>query len=106
MARAMVKIRQRLDYLDLIIEVRDARAPFSSANPMLEELNSRKDRIVIFNKLDLADPHMNSLLAKYCVDHSGWRTAYMPFTSNTHDSVVALLKLVRGTWQRAVQRAC
>lgn len=42
--------------MDVIIEVRDARIPFSSANPILETIGrDAGKRIVVFNKTDLAD---------------------------------------------------
>jgi len=55
MAKATRLIREQLKDIDMILEVRDARIPFSSANPSLEEMAKTKKRIVIFNKADLAD---------------------------------------------------
>lgn len=40
----------------MVLEVRDARIPFSSANPELEALVRHKRRLVVLNKADLAAP--------------------------------------------------
>jgi len=39
---------------DLVVEVRDARAPLSTANPLLKELAPTKPRLLLLNKADLA----------------------------------------------------
>ncbi|KMZ57315.1 Ribosome biogenesis GTPase A [Zostera marina] len=51
-------IRERLKLADLVIEVRDARIPLSSANEDLQNVLSHKRRIIALNKKDLANPNM------------------------------------------------
>lgn len=100
MARAVERIKKRLEGLDLIVEVRDARAPFSSANPMLEELCQRKDRIVLFNKLDLADPAANSRLSSYCRSSETidgpYKTEYLMMTTKQDPKLKLLLRRIKG----------
>lgn len=55
MHKAGKEIKQALPKVDLVIEVLDARIPFSSENPMLASLRGDKPCIKIFNKSDLAD---------------------------------------------------
>ena len=57
MAQAMRKLGERLKIVDLVIEVVDARLPRSSANPQLDRIAARKQRIVVLGREDLADPH-------------------------------------------------
>lgn len=45
-----------LPEVDLIIEMLDARLPFSSANPLLAKLGEHLPRVKILSKSDLADP--------------------------------------------------
>lgn len=45
---------EKLSVCHVVIEVRDGRAPFSSANPELNVLAVNKPRIVVLNKMDLA----------------------------------------------------
>ena len=56
MHKAAREIRQRLPTIDLIIEVLDARIPFSSENPMIHALRGDKPCIKVLAKSDLADP--------------------------------------------------
>ena len=52
----VVGLQDRLKLVDLVLEVRDARIPLSSANPELEKLIRHKRRLVVLNKSDLAAP--------------------------------------------------
>lgn len=54
-------IKQILPQIDLIIEILDARIPFSSQNPMLSAITGNKPSIKMLNKADLADPKTTRL---------------------------------------------
>lgn len=56
MATARSEIRKAMPGVDLVIEILDARIPFSSENPLVAELRGTKPCIQILNKADLADP--------------------------------------------------
>lgn len=56
MATARDEIRKAMPGVDLVIEVLDARIPFSSENPLVAELRGQKPGIRILNKSDLAEP--------------------------------------------------
>lgn len=58
MHKARVEMAAILPKVDLVIEVLDARIPYSSENPMLAELRGNKPFLKILNKSDLADPEM------------------------------------------------
>ncbi|UQS82788.1 ribosome biogenesis GTPase YlqF [Bombilactobacillus folatiphilus] len=58
MNKAKNQIQDRLKLVDLVLEIRDARLPQSSTNPVLEQIIKAKQRIIILNKADLADPLM------------------------------------------------
>jgi len=47
-----------MEFIDVVIEVLDARAPAASRNPLIEELRLQRQRpcLKILNKADLADP--------------------------------------------------
>ena len=54
------------DGIDVVIELLDARAPGSSANPLLAQLTQGKPALKVLNKQDLADPARTELwLAHY-----------------------------------------
>lgn len=56
MTKARRMIEEQLKLVDLVIEIADARIPFSSRNPDIDTLISGKRRVLIFGKSDLADP--------------------------------------------------
>jgi len=56
MHKAQKEIKEILPQIDVVIEVCDARLPFSSENPMITEIRGNKPLIKILNKSDLADP--------------------------------------------------
>ncbi len=55
MAKAKRQIAARLKLTDIVFELRDARAPKTTMNPMLMELIGNRPRIVLLTKADLAD---------------------------------------------------
>lgn len=58
MKKAKDIITDNLKLVDVVIELLDARIPYSSANPMLQEIIAGKPRLVALNKSDLADAGM------------------------------------------------
>ena len=59
MAKARRQMEEQLKLVDIIIELRDARIPNASANPILKQLSSNKPVLIILNKADLADQKKN-----------------------------------------------
>lgn len=55
MKKAVDEVRENLALVDIVVEVRDARIPLSSANPMLDALLGEKRRVVVMAKADLSD---------------------------------------------------
>ncbi|WP_415979981.1 ribosome biogenesis GTPase YlqF [Faecalicoccus pleomorphus] len=56
MTKAKRQMEENLKKVDFVIEIRDARIPDSSKNPMLDELIQNKPRLIILSKKDKADP--------------------------------------------------
>lgn len=55
MAKARREVTEKLKLVDIIFELVDARLPLSSRNPMIDEVINQKPRLVILNKMDMAD---------------------------------------------------
>jgi ribosome biogenesis GTPase A len=57
----MTKTRRELEatlpQVDVVLEIRDARAPLASTNPIIGDLCKNKPRVIVLNKADLADTH-------------------------------------------------
>lgn len=60
MHKARVEMEATLPKAQLVIEVLDARIPYSSENPLLCELRGRKPCLKVLAKSDLADPEMTA----------------------------------------------
>lgn len=58
MAKAQRMIKEHLKLVDVVIELLDARIPYSSANPSIKDIIADKPRIIALNKADLADPKL------------------------------------------------
>ena len=58
MTKARRAMEENLKLVDVIVELRDARIPLSSANPDLSKLGQGKKRLVLLGKQDLADPEI------------------------------------------------
>ncbi|MBP2631134.1 MAG: ribosome biosis GTP-binding protein YlqF [Firmicutes bacterium] len=58
MAKAQRMIKEHLKLVDVVIELLDARIPYSSANPSIKDIIVDKPRIIALNKADLADPKL------------------------------------------------
>ena len=65
MHKAQKEIKEILPQIDVVIEVCDARLPFSSENPMITEIRGDKPLIKILNKSDLADPKLTEIWLNY-----------------------------------------
>ncbi len=65
MKKAKDIIVNNLKLVDVVIELLDARIPYSSANPMLQEIIAGKPRLVALNKSDLADRAITKRWVEY-----------------------------------------
>lgn len=65
MTKAKRMMQEDIKLIDLVIELVDARVPFSSRNPDIDELGKNKSRIILLNKSDLADIRKNKIWMEY-----------------------------------------
>lgn len=81
MFKANKDIKAALPKVDLVIEVLDARIPFSSQNPVLSTLRGDKPCIKLLNKSDLADPELTQIWQDYFEKENNVKTLAV---SNEH----------------------
>lgn len=62
---------QAVSRVDLILEILDARLPFSSSNPLMNKLCRQTLRIKVLNKDDLADPAVTRQWITYFRERMG-----------------------------------
>ena len=65
MARAKRKLMEQLSRVDVVVELCDARLPFSSRNPELDALLRGKKRVLVLNKSDLAQENETNAWISY-----------------------------------------
>ena len=74
-------LQENIKLVNLIIEVLDARIPYSSKNPDFDKLFRDKKRLIVLNKYDLSDPNMNKLWEDY-YKSKGWSVVLYNSTNN------------------------
>lgn len=65
MTKAKRQMQEDLKLIDIIIELIDARIPYSGRNPDIRSMGAQKSRLIVLNKADLADEKRNRLWMEY-----------------------------------------
>ena len=65
MAKTKREIAEDLKLIDVVVELLDSRIPLSSQNPDIAELTKGKKKIIVLNKIDLADNKQNEAWKKH-----------------------------------------
>lgn len=65
MTKAKRMMQENIKLIDIVIELIDARIPFSSKNPDIDDLAQNKYRLLLLNKSDLADDAVTSRWEEY-----------------------------------------
>lgn len=68
MTKAVRMMQEDIKLIDIVIELVDARVPYSSKNPDIDELAKNKFRLIILNKIDLADEQATNQWEQYYKD--------------------------------------
>ena len=68
MAKTRRRIKESLRLVDAVVEIIDARIPYSSQNPEIDALITGKPRILLLNKSDVADEKVTAKWKKYFED--------------------------------------
>ena len=91
MHKARKEIKKVMPQMDLIIEVLDARLPFSSENPLVPALRGDTPVIKVLNKRDLADPDVTAQWQAWLEKERGVRAITM--TQNQRSEALDIIRL-------------
>ncbi|KKO49174.1 GTPase [Arsukibacterium sp. MJ3] len=91
MHKARKEIAEVMPQVDIIIEMLDARIPFSSENPLVPQLRGNTPCIKVLNKADLADPVLTAVWVAHFEQQSGVRA--IPISQQHPEQIRALLTL-------------
>ena len=89
--KARKEIKKTMSQIDIVIEILDARIPFSSANPLVNQLRGDKPCIKILNKSDLADPAMTETWQRYLEQDKKVKTLAICATQKNHTKTISHL---------------
>lgn len=92
MHKARKEIAEIMPQVDVIIEILDARIPFSSENPLVPELRGDTPVLKILNKSDLADPKQTALWLEHLEKERGIKA--ISVTSQNPDEIKSLLNVI------------
>lgn len=81
MTKTRRMMEETISLVDIVIELVDARIPYSSKNPDLDHLARNKHRIILLNKSDLADDRATAIWTEYFVEQ-GFRVIQMNSLKN------------------------
>ncbi len=93
MHKARKEIEEVIPKVDVIIEVLDARIPFSSENPMIAEIKAGKPVVKVLNKRDLADPELTQMWIEHFEKEQGVKA--IAITTSVKEEVNHIMELVR-----------
>jgi len=95
MHKALKEIKETLSEVDILIEVLDARIPYSSENPEIAKIRGDKPCIKILNKADLADPDITAQWQEHLEAERGVKT----FTNSSDNPAKTkqIIDLIRKT---------
>ncbi len=101
MAKTKRILKESLKNVDLIAEILDARIPYSSSNPDLNQIIENKPKIVILNKSDLSDPIQNQ---KWISFYEGKGFPCMEFSSKSGKCVPDFKDKVLDLMENKIQK--
>ena len=68
MTKTRRQMEQDIRLVDAVCEIVDARIPLASRNPDIDSICGGKPRLMVLNRIDMADPDMTKRWAKYFRD--------------------------------------
>ena len=101
MTKTRRQIEADLKQVDAICEIVDARIPVSSRNPDIDAICGSKPRIVILNRMDLADPTATKAWVSY---YKSKGMAAIPTDCKTKRGINEFLPAVRSVLKEKIER--
>ena len=102
MFKTKKQIIEDIKLIDIVIELLDARIPYSSRNPDMQRIIQNKKRIVLLNKSDLADDYETKKWIKY---YSSVGIKAIPCDSNLGKGIKDILKAIDEIMEEEMEKA-
>ncbi|XP_037321927.1 mitochondrial ribosome-associated GTPase 1 [Pungitius pungitius] len=94
MAKGLKQMRANLKSVDCIVEIHDARIPFSGRNPVFQESLDVRPHLLILNKMDLADLSSKQRILKKLEKSGVKNVLFTDCLKQRDDNVKKLVPLV------------
>ncbi|XP_071377450.1 mitochondrial ribosome-associated GTPase 1 isoform X2 [Centroberyx affinis] len=94
MAKGLKQMRASLKNVDCIIEIHDARIPFSGRNPLFQESLDVRPHLLILNKMDLADLSSKQRILKQLGKNGVRNVLFTDCLKQRDDNVKKLVPMV------------
>lgn len=91
MTKAKRGMQEKLKLVDMVIELRDARIPYSSENPLLKEMIQQKPRLILLTKTDKAEAKETRRWEEYL---------------NSENTKVLCVNVLKDNVQKKISEAC
>ena len=106
MDKARRDMQDHLKAVDLVIEIRDARIPDASRNPMLDQMIQSKARLIVLSKKDLADPDTTALWLQH-FDHDNQKAIALDLADdpNARNQILTLsMEMTKAKYDKMLSR--
>ena len=87
MAKTKREIKEKIDLIDIVFEVIDARIPYSSKNKDIDDIIKNKPRVIIMTKIDLCDINKTNKWVKY-YENMGYIVITMDLVNNPNIKII------------------
>lgn len=101
MTKAVRMMQEDIKLIDIVIELVDARVPYSSKNPDIDELAKNKFRLILLNKVDLADDKITAQWEQY-YQKKGFAVAKINARSGA--GIKAITGIIQETCKEKIER--
>lgn len=91
-AKAINELKAKLNLVDVVVELKDARVPLSSSYSELNKIIGSKPRLVVLNKADLADIFMVKKFVDYFKNNLN--TNVLTTSSHNYSDVKAIVQAI------------
>ena len=94
-------IEGNLKLIDVVVEILDARIPFSGRNPHFDDIIKNKPRLLVLNKADLADKNRTKLWIDWYAEQG---LKVIPISCTTGMGINTVLAEARALIQDKIDR--
>ena len=94
-------IEENIKLVDIVIELLDARAPYSTKNPDIDKLAQNKMRIIILNKADLADEKVTKEWINWYSEHN---VKVVPIIATSGKGIKEVVQIAEDLLREKIER--